>query len=586
MSSLRHAVPLAALVLAAVATGATAAPSAKFPAATPATPGDRAAAIQETGGFARVAPGPRRILVTFADTPRRAVAERRLSGLGSIVPALPEAGIWTLTPSDPATAREAALRRQAVVAAEWSLARDTSELPRPAPPVPPGPPPAFSDPLLTSTRQWSITQGGSTWGTDLTVTGPRPRIAILDTGVDADHEEWSGPGTPLVAPRSTVRRSNDADDWAGVGHGTHVAGIAAAPANGVGIVGVAPGRAGVAEVIPVQIADREGRSSDDATIRGVRHAVLNGAKVINISSGGPGYSRAFQDAVLWATQRGALIVASVGNEGDGENGLNYPAAYPRVLGVGAQCDGQLQPDCPVPYGVAGFSNHNRSVDVIAPGVNIISSVPPQVQDRVAQPGYALKDGTSMAAPYVTGVAALVLAANPDGLSPWQVLRQIENTARDVGPRGRDLATGAGVVNPRAAVTLLAPADDPGEVNDDVMLARGTDQRLAEKGSFSVEASVDRDDDPDDVLAVNLRRGEQLQVSLKYGRGRIALYLWKPGTSTVTADQYRRGDLLRSRHGAASTKTITYRAERTGRHYVDVFAQSGEGPYTLTITRVR
>ena len=93
-----------------------------------------------------------------------------------------------------------------------------------------------------------------------------------------------------------------------------------------------------------------------------------------------------------------------------------------------------------------------------------------------------------------------------------------------------------MVNPRAAVTLPAPANDPDEVNDDVKWARGTDKRLAEKGSFSVEESVDRNDDPDDVFAVNLRRGEQLQVSLKYRRGQIGLYLWRPGTATVTAGQ--------------------------------------------------
>ena len=432
MPSLRHVVPLAALVLAAAATAAAAAPTGKFPAA--ATVATGTAGINQTGDFARVAPGPRRLMVTFGDTPRRADAERRLTGLGSVAPALPEAGIWTLTPSDPATARERALQRQDVVAAEWSLARESTELARPPAPVPPGPAPVFTDPLLTL-RQWSLTQGGSTWGSDLTVTGPRPRIAILDTGVDDTHEEWSGPNSPLVAPRSTWRRDNDATDWGLTGHGTHVAGIAAAPANGVGVVGVAPSGGTTAQVIPVQIADREGRSSDDTMIRGIRHAVLNGAKVINISAGGPGYSRAFQDTVLWATQRGALIVASVGNEGEGDNGLNYPAAYPRVLGVGAQCDDQISPDCPRPFGVAGFSNHNRSVDVIAPGVDIVSSVPKGISDRVVQPGYALKDGTSMSAPFVTGVAALVMAANPGGLSPWQVLRQIENTARTSGRAG-------------------------------------------------------------------------------------------------------------------------------------------------------
>ena len=101
-------------------------------------------------------------------------------------------------------------------------------------------------------------------------------------------------------------------------------------------------------MIPVQIADQNGDSSDLTIIRGIRWAVNNGAKVINISAGGIGYSRAFQDTILWASSKGALVVASVGNQGQDVNSLNYPAAYRRVLGVGAQCDGVVTYDCPTP----------------------------------------------------------------------------------------------------------------------------------------------------------------------------------------------------------------------------------------------
>ncbi len=107
------------------------------------------------------------------------------------------------------------------------------------------------------------------------------------------------------------------------------------------------------------------------------------------------------------------------------------------------------------------------MDVIAPGVDVLSTVPRRVTERAVAPGYALKDGTSMAAPYVAGVAALVMAANRGTLSTFQVLSQIENTATDIGTSGRDDFSGNGVVNPRAAVTLQAPADDADEVNDDI-----------------------------------------------------------------------------------------------------------------------
>src|SRR5690606_28620003 len=131
-----------------------------------------------------------------------------------------------------------------------------------APPPPLGPAPAITDPLLVSGAQWGL-QPRSGWGPDLTATGPRPRIAILDSGVDPAHEEWGGPASPLIAPRSTLRGDADASDHGLSGHGTHVAGIAAAPANGVGVTGVAPGAAGAAQVIPVQIADRAGSSTDE-----------------------------------------------------------------------------------------------------------------------------------------------------------------------------------------------------------------------------------------------------------------------------------------------------------------------------------
>ena len=296
-------------------------------------------------------------------------------------------------------------------------------------------------------------------------------------------------------------------------------------------------------------------------IRGIRHAVVNGAKVINISAGGDGYSRAFQDTVLWATQRGALIVASVGNEGEGDNALNYPAAYPRVLGVGAQCDDEITPDCRRAFGVAGFSNHNRSVDVIAPGVDILSSVPKGITDR-AGAARLRAEGRHLD----VGAVRDRRRRAGDGRQPRRA-QLVAGAAPDREHRHRHRRRAAATSRPAPAWSTRAPRsrsgrrpNDPDEVNDDVKWARGTDKRLAEKGSFSVEESVDRNDDPDDVFAVNLRRGEQLQVSLKYRRGQIGLYLWRPGTATVTAGQARRFDLLRYRQGAASKKTITYRAD--------------------------
>jgi hypothetical protein len=474
------------------------------------------------------------------------------------------------------------------VAAEWSQERVTDQ--QPEAPHALGPEPLITDPLHNPASQWGLFQG--TWSAAL-ATQPRPRIAILDSGIDKDHPEWSRPGL-LVAPYSSLREVREADDHSITGHGTHVAGIAAAPVDGRGVVGTAPASPEGGQVIPVQIADRAGRSTDDTMMRGIRWAVRRGAKVVNISAGGPGFSRAFQDTILWASQRGALIVASVGNEGADENGVNYPAAYPRVLGVGAQCDGATSFDCPAPFAAATFSNHNRTVDIVAPGVSILSTIPRDVREGLVRPGYGVKDGTSMATPYVAGVAALVMGNNPESLSAYQVHRQLTNTATDLGPRGRDDRSGAGVVNPQAAVTLPAPVDDTDEVNDDVKFVLTKKPSAERQRDRRISAMIDQAEDPDDVYGVVLRKGDRIRATLDYrrgGRGQVDLYLWSPKTRTVRVTgqtNLERNLVAYSGRRNVRRQAISRTATRSGRHYLNVFARRGGGQYTLrvTVTRAR
>ncbi|MGD9695854.1 MAG: S8 family serine peptidase [Thermoleophilia bacterium] len=576
-----RAVPAA--LLAALAAAALCGPAAAAPlkAGEPAAPA-AAAAVELSGDFGRTPAGPRSLLVTFDDRPPAAGARARLARYGAVSPAVPEAGVWSVVPRRPATAREAVLRRGDVSGAEWSLVRTTDDRPAPPPPAPLGAAPTFTDLYFQAGAQWHL-RGDPSWGPDLTTAGPRGRIAILDSGVDFTQPDWAATPGALVAGRSTLRGDDNTNDIGRTGHGTHVAGIAAAPANGVGVVGVAPAAPGSAEVIPVQIANQEGESNDETMIKGIRHAVNNGAKVINISSGGPGYSRSFQDTVNWATQKGVTIVASVGN--DGRPRTNFPAGYQHVVGVGAQCDAVVSGECPVPFRAAAFSNRNRSVDLIAPGVDILSTVPLRVAEGRVDPGYALKDGTSMAAPFVTGVVALVQGANGNALSPYQVLRQLKNTATDLPPSGRDDRSGAGVVNPRAAVTLQAPRDDTGEVNDDVKWV-GAGARLAKGRATTIEANADQDDDSDDVYPVLLRRGDTLRAVLAARSGRLDLFMWGTGTRTVSTGSAAnvRRNLLAVRLGPAKRKVRVIRAKRTGRYFVNVYARRGATDYTLTLTR--
>lgn len=521
------------------------------------------------------------LLVTFRDAPAEPVARAALDGLGRVEPAAPEAGIWAVRASADPALRERALRRPGVESAAWSLARRSDErmapdqVPAPAPspltPVPSAP----TDEYFANGRQWALTTPATTWGIDLTGTPPRPRIAILDSGVDSTHPEWSGPNSPLVRPYSAQTGRQSAEDWGKTGHGTHVAGSAAAPINGLGVVGVAPGARGTAEVIPVQISDQDGYSTDETMIKGIRWSVQNGAKVINISAGGVGDSPAFQRIIDWAFARDALVVASVGNDGQEYSAVNYPAGYWNVLGVAAQCSGVVNADCPTPYGLATFSTRNRSVDLVAPGVDIISSVPPRVKQGEVSPGYAIKEGTSMATPFVVGVAAEVFAVNP-GASAYQVLMQLINTATDMGPRGRDTATGSGLINPRAAITLPLPPDDPYEPNSDIPEVR---RAKALSPVATTRGFADGWNDTVDVYPVSLRKGEAVRLSAGAKRARLKLALWPPGTRTITS-----GSPAAANRGSSGAPKLGYVATRTGRWYVSVRATSGRSPYTLRVGR--
>lgn len=558
------------------------------PVAVGAVPG--AAVAQPPAPVIAASPAGASLLVTFGNPVGDDLARAALGGLGDVASVAPEAGVWAVaTPPDP-TVRVRALAVPGVVAAEWALRRSTDErVPtaaerareaQSAPPAALTPVPAPTDTYYANQRQWALFPPATTWGIDLTGTPPRPRIAILDSGVDVTHPEWSGANTPLVRPWSAWTNREEANDWGRTGHGTHVAGSAAAPVNGLGVVGTAPGTAGTAEVIPVQISDRDGYSTDLTMMKGIRWAVANGAKVINISAGGVGDATAFQRVIDWAYTSGALVVASVGNDGQDYGVVNYPAGYWNVLGVAAQCSGRTDPtDCPEPYGFARFSNRNRSVDIVAPGVDIVSSVPPRVTQGAIAPGYAVKEGTSMAAPFVAGVAALVFAANP-GATPFQVMRQIQNTATDMGPRGRDLSTGAGLINPRAAVTLPLPPNDPYESNADIIEARTAKALTASRPATVVEAYIDVDNDPNDVYALGLRKGQRVKLVLRSTSAKARMSLWAPGTRTITG----RSKPAATTTGASTRRTLTYVPNRTGRWYVSIQATGGRSAYRLEVGR--
>ena len=249
-------------------------------------------------------------------------------------------------------------------------------------------------------------------------------IAILDTGIDQSHEDLEG----KVVAEVNFTDSPTADDIHG--HGTHIAGIIAANSNnGIGIAGVAPD----AQLMNVKVADDKGKCQPSVVTQGIIWAVNNGASVINISIEIREASPELEDAINYAWSQGVIIIAAAGN--DGSQSPIYPAYYENSIAVAATRQNDT---------LAPLSNYGDWVNIAAPGFNIYSTLPDD--------GYGYKTGTSFAAPYVSGLAALLFSvvtdANNDGRLNDEVRAVIEAGGQELNIYG----VGCGRIN---AVNSLA-----------------------------------------------------------------------------------------------------------------------------------
>jgi thermitase len=254
-------------------------------------------------------------------------------------------------------------------------------------------------------KAWDITKGNGV------------KIAVVDTGIDLTSLEFNG---KLLATKSFTSPTVQ-DVW---GHGTHVAGIVAAPNNDLGTIGVCPG----CRLIIAKVMDGEG---DDATIsQGIIWSADQGAQVISMSFGNYFRAQLMRDAVDYALSKGALPVVAAGN--DNTNKFSYPAAYPEVLSVAATDNTDVKAD---------FSNWDPDwVDVAAPGVGIYSTTPSgpfglNKADPLITHTFSNMDGTSMATPLVAGVAGLVWSTKY-GTNPQDVKSRIEGTAKKIDGTGK------------------------------------------------------------------------------------------------------------------------------------------------------
>lgn len=324
------------------------------------------------------------------------------------------------------------------------------------------------------------------------ITGDGVVVAVIDSGVDYNHEDlkdniWQNEdeicdngidddGNNYIDDcigydffeykdqGSYIIDNNPMDDYAG--HGTHVAGIIAALSNNLGIFGVAP----KSKIMPVKVfgiyfdgIEYHDSITSYSFITGIEYARENNADIINMSLGGYTYAQLEKDTIDAAINEGIVIIASAGN--DYTNQPHYPSGYENVISVSATDIGNdFWLDTCIDRDDNQFScgsNYGSTIDIAAPGVGITSTVPSSYElpvDGSENPPsgitgsgkYASWSGTSMAAPHVAGVAALLLQQNPN-LTPAEVKNILTGSAKDLGTPGRDDFYGYGLVDAYAAL---------------------------------------------------------------------------------------------------------------------------------------
>lgn len=273
----------------------------------------------------------------------------------------------------------------------------------------------YSHQATQSQVGWSISRGDR-----------RTLIAIVDSGVDINHPDLQG---KIVDVYNGADGNKDVVDY--VGHGTHVAGIAAAMTNnGLGVAGVAP----ECGILAVKVAS--GNSSYPSTegiANGIIWAADHGADVINLSLGSRRESEVITDAVKYALSKNVVVLAATGN--DSARVKSYPAAVPGVIAVGSTDERDQR---------SSFSNYGDWVSVTAPGSNILSTFPFN-DNMIGKKEYGSISGTSMATPFATGLAGLIRSKYPN-MPVAMVKRALETSADDKGTPGYDEQFGFGRVN--------------------------------------------------------------------------------------------------------------------------------------------
>lgn len=252
---------------------------------------------------------------------------------------------------------------------------------------------------INAVKAWSITKGSK----DI-------KIAIIDTGIDYNHEDIAKNIMINQAELNGTKgidddgngyiddvygydfANNDSDPMDGHGHGTHCAGVIGASHNNIGIAGIMDN----VQMLPIKFLADNGSGTLEGAVKAIDYAIQRGVDIMSNSWGGGGYSQALFDVIKVAQDKGILFVAASGNSrNDNDKWPSYPASYEldNIISVGA-IDGKGKK--------AGFSNYGeKTVHIFAPGVDILSTVPKNKYEKMS--------GTSMACPHISGIAGLLLS---------------------------------------------------------------------------------------------------------------------------------------------------------------------------------
>jgi subtilisin family serine protease len=454
---------------------------------------------------------------------------------------------------------------------------------------------AFTPSNAYYAKQWYLSQDNAFDAWSAPPTFDPVKVAIIDSGVDCFLPDFQG---QIAKAKSFVNSSPCMDTQ---GHGTIVAGEIAGALNSAGVVGLAY----ASQLLVAKVVAADGTIPLKAEAAGIRWAVNQGARVVNLSFGAvrdplspalDAYSKIEAQAVAYAVKKGAVVVAAVGNADEAYATpwpyASWPAALPHVIGVGALTRSGNVPD---------FSDEDPTfVDLAAPGVGIFSTFP----KALAQPGcsdqgytdcadgdYHKPEGTSFAAPQVSAAAAVLFGLDPS-LTSSQVTRILERHADDVNaatgcadcPTGRDKYSGWGRLDVMKAVDFLnsgspLPPSDRLEPNDNAAQA----PKLWGKRP-KLQATLDFWDDSKDIYRVDLARGQRLQarVTEHWSGADIDLSLWRPGSKL----HGEKGRVVRTA-SSGRTQRLSYRAPRSGWYYVQLrLVHHGGGRYGLQLTKSR